>query len=159
MIFYIFMKLIFLPKKKVVSFVHGCAWATTNSEDDKQTSFKMQAEEDCREFIRFLFKSPRHCVRNNRTFSEILMEFCRGDTSGACTRSHWWAKFYINLPRCPVAPADSLADCVAATEWLNYELFFPILVWPSRFLFRDFSRSTKGDLIESLFIRHRFVIY
>lgn len=62
MIFYIFMKLIFLPKSEKTNesfhlsmVVVLALLAATTRTDDKQTSFKMQAKEDFREFISISF--------------------------------------------------------------------------------------------------------
>lgn len=87
-----FYKVNFSAKKNVVfSCVHGVqkSYKRRDEDENEKTSFKMQE----RNLFGFLFKSLRHCVRNNRCSFESLMDFLwissdrRMDTwlRGACT--------------------------------------------------------------------------
>lgn len=160
MIFYIFMKLIFSAKNERTRHLPILSTVCSANKRVKNRHLNSGKKDACNLF-RFLFKSFRHCVRNNRKFvrdfNGFSVKFCCSSLSadhitGARTLrvspkpSMGRRQFYINLPRCPVE------------RWEIHLLTRPRLPngqkmnYSFRFLFLDSPSVDKSHLIETLIL-------
>lgn len=161
MIFYIFMKLIFLPKKQRLFICPRlCAGRQAGKQqqqklsDEKKTKKKtnrhLNAEKMLRIYFDFFLKvADIVCaiIVRCRDFNGFSVNLQRPSLAGACTlvgRKMDKMQFYINLLRCPVA---------LLLTWVRLPNQLKWVIFPS-------SLSThKSHLIETFFLSHRVVIY